>query len=75
MKGKERILIEFGKRLKKLRESKDMTQMDLAVEIESYPGYVSRLENGKAEPGLIILLGLAKALNCTPNELIDYTSL
>lgn len=75
MKRKERILIEFGKKLQKLRESRKMTQMDLAVEIDSYPGYVSRLENGKAEPGLLMLISLAKALGCTSDELINFTSL
>ena len=71
MKGKERILLDFGKRLLKLREAKKFTQMDLAVAIDSYPGYVSRLENGKAEPGLVMILSLAKALGCTPNELLS----
>lgn len=72
MKGKtkDEILSHFGKKLAKYREAKNMTQMDVAVAIESYPGYISRLENGKVEPGLFMILSLANALEITPNELI-----
>ncbi len=70
MKQKENILSKFGKRLAQYREARDMTQMDLAVAIESYPSYISRLENGKAEPGLIIILALTEALNITTSELL-----
>lgn len=72
MKGKtkEEILSNFGKKLAKYREAQNMTQMDVAVAIDSYPGYISRLENGKVEPGLFMILSLANALHITPNELI-----
>jgi transcriptional regulator with XRE-family HTH domain len=70
MKAKEEILLTFGKKLQKLRESKNFTQMDLAVKIDTYPNYISRLENGKSEPGLIIIKSLAHALGVTASELI-----
>ncbi|WP_423738048.1 helix-turn-helix domain-containing protein [Chitinophaga caseinilytica] len=74
-KGKEAILSDFGKRLAKYREARNMTQMDVAVVIESYPGYISRMENGKVEPGLFMILALAEALDITPNELIGSRSI
>ncbi len=69
-KGKEILLTKFGKNLAKYREARKMTQMDVAVAIEVYPGYISRLENGKVEPGLFLILALAEALEVTPNDLL-----
>ncbi|MET6999460.1 helix-turn-helix domain-containing protein [Chitinophaga defluvii] len=69
MKSKEQILSDFGKRLLKLREAKKITQMDLAVKVDSYPNYISKLENGKSEPGLVILKSLAAALGVTVSDL------
>lgn len=70
MKAKDKILLDFGERLQKLREAKNLTQMDLAVQIDTYPNYISRLENGKSEPGLIIIKSLAQALSVTVSELV-----
>lgn len=70
MKQEERILKEFGARLKKLRESKEWTQIDLAFRLKSSVSHVSKLENGHVEPGLLMLNRLAKILEC---ELIDLT--
>jgi transcriptional regulator with XRE-family HTH domain len=68
---KEHILKAFGNKLQKLRESKGLTQMDVAVAIDSYPNYISRLENGKAEPGLVIIRALVIALDCSATDLIE----
>lgn len=67
---KEELLANFGKNLARCRTAKNMTQMDVAVAIDSYPGYISRLENGKAEPGLFMIISLADALHVTTTELL-----
>jgi transcriptional regulator with XRE-family HTH domain len=70
MKSKVEILKTFSKKLKTLRESKELTQMDLAVSLDTTPGYISRLENGHTEPGITVLYTLAEALDCNPSDLL-----
>ncbi|MCW3465206.1 helix-turn-helix domain-containing protein [Chitinophaga nivalis] len=74
MKEKKDVLLAFGKRLQQLREARKLTQMDLAVHIETYPNYISRLENGKSEPGLMIMIALADALGVCISELTGTDS-
>ncbi len=68
---RESILRKFGKKLQKVREKNGFTQMGLAIEIESTPGYVSRLENGKIEPGLVTVLAIREALGCEWSDLLQ----
>ncbi|WP_415751043.1 helix-turn-helix domain-containing protein [Chitinophaga sp. LS1] len=70
MKSKVDILKVFGENLKALRQAKDLTQMDVAIALNSTPGYVSRLENGHNEPGLTVIYMLSEALECTPSDLL-----
>lgn len=73
MKQDEQIRKAFGKKLRKLREEKDWSQTDLGYEAEITPVYVSQMELGKVNPGLITIDRLAKALGCTPNDLMGYS--
>jgi transcriptional regulator with XRE-family HTH domain len=57
--------------IQKLRESKDMTQRDLAREAHVTPGYIAQLEMGIREnPSLKVLKKLAKALGVPVTELL-----
>jgi len=69
MKSKDQILGEFALRLRKFREAQKLSQMDLAVKVDSSPSYISRLETGRSEPGLYILSKLTKGLNVTLKDL------
>ncbi|SEW49743.1 helix-turn-helix domain-containing protein [Chitinophaga arvensicola] len=71
MRSKEQILIDFGNRLRKIRTSRELTQMDVAVKVDSYPNYISKLESGKSEPGLFLIIALANALNVPVKELME----
>lgn len=70
MKKDEHIKKEFGNRLRQLREKREWAQTDLAYEADIEPGYVSRLELGKANPSLTVIVALAMALECKLDELI-----
>ncbi|GAA0561395.1 helix-turn-helix domain-containing protein [Chitinophaga japonensis] len=70
MKQEERILKDFGKRLKAMREAKGWTQLDLAFPLKSSVSHVSKLENGHSEPGLLMLHRLAAILECTVPDLV-----
>lgn len=71
MKKGEHIRKAFGKRLRELREGRALTQTGLAYESEIEPGYVSRLELGKASPSLEVIVCLARSLGCQPGDLLN----
>lgn len=60
----------FGERLCQLRKERGWEQADL----EAYSGigrsHISRLENGKEEPGLYTLESLAGSFNLSVSELL-----
>ena len=41
------LAVDVGKRIKELRESREMTQEELAAEIDVSPRHISKVENGK----------------------------
>ena len=61
---------EMGKRLKKLREAKGVSQAALAEKAELSRGYLIRLEAGRQDPTLCTLERLAEALNVPLKKLI-----
>lgn len=69
----------FGKRLRTLRESRGLSQEDLANTVADQGGrltgkYVSDLERGLKAPTLTMLLKLSKALEASVSELLeDFT--
>jgi transcriptional regulator with XRE-family HTH domain len=82
--AKESINIEFyvkqfGINLKKIRESKNMTQFDLATAMndlssESYidKTTISRIENGRTNVTLITAIKLSLALQIDIKKLLDF---
>ena len=62
----------FGAMLKRIREAKGMTQVELAKRAKVAQGYVSALEAGaKKDPGLAVLKRLARALRVPVTELLE----
>ena len=61
-------------RLREMREKRGMTQVSLATAVGVAQGYISALENGLYSPSFEILIKLAKALNCSLDELVDMDS-
>jgi transcriptional regulator with XRE-family HTH domain len=58
--------------IQQLRESKGMTQRDLASKAKVTQGYVAQLEMGmKKNPSLAILKRLARALGVPVTELLE----
>ena len=60
----------FGTVLRARRLEANLTQEQLAFEAEIQRVYVSKLELGRAQPTLAMLLTLARALDCTASELV-----
>lgn len=64
--------IAFGKNLKKLREERNWTQMDLAVVSGLNETQISKIENGEYGPNLNSLRLLCNALGVYPKELFEF---
>jgi transcriptional regulator with XRE-family HTH domain len=58
----------FARRLKEVRELRQLSQGDLAAKIDKEAGLISHFETGRRAPSLLVLKRLADALQVT----IDY---
>lgn len=63
------VLILFGKRLKELRVSKKLTQIELAEISGLHPNYIGMVERGERNPSLINIEKLAKGLGVSLSEI------
>jgi len=61
---------EIGKHLRKVRESKDISQEQLSVKAGYYHTYVNKIEQGKYSPSLHTIWRLAHALNMSLDEFL-----
>lgn len=61
-------------KLREIRESRGMTQAALASLVCVAQGYISDLEKGKCLPSFDVLVRLAKALECSLDELVDVNA-
>ncbi len=62
----------FGENLKKLRNERGLSQEKLALLSELDDMQIYRIENGKVNPTISTLYTIAKALNVSPKELLDF---
>lgn len=67
------IVNRFADRLREIRRSSGMTQLDLARKAHVTEAYVGRLERGEAAPGIDLVDRLAVALGTTAADLLPTT--
>lgn len=69
---------KLGDRIKEARRQKGWTQAQLGAMVSSDAKYVSRIERGKSQPSLSMVVDIANALEKSPNYLLqdsaDYIS-
>jgi len=71
LKARERAILEFGPKLKELRNKSGLSQLEFARQVFVDPSYICKLENMKMPPpNRRVLLRMAKALRVSKNELI-----
>ena len=63
-------LVELGKIIKSKRESKGLTQLELAEKSDVDRNYIGMLERGERNPSYLSLLKIAKGLNIKVSNLI-----
>ena len=61
---------KLGERLKRIRTKKGISQGEIARRLEVDKGFVSNIENGKANPTLSTIAKLAKSLGVSVGELM-----
>ena len=69
---KSEILKIVGKRIKNLRESKGLSQVDLVGKMQGEidPTNISRIESGRTNPTIYTLYRISEALEVKISELI-----
>jgi len=67
------LQINVGKQIQKLRESKGISQQDLAAKCNFEKSNMSRLEAGRVNPTLSTLGKVANALDVTLAELFTFS--
>jgi transcriptional regulator with XRE-family HTH domain len=68
----EQVLNAFGKHLAKLRQSRGLTQKELAFRASMEVARVSRIERGVTNATLITLLSLANGLDMPVSKLVTF---
>lgn len=62
MLSKKEFTVEVGKRIKKFREEKGLSQEELAYGAGLYRTYIGHLENARYSPSAYILYKISKVL-------------
>lgn len=62
-------LVETGEKIRALRESRDMSQEQLALLLDTTKNSISKYENGQMEMKISMLYKLADLFGVTPNDL------
>lgn len=71
MKAKQNILVIFGKRVRELRKSKNLSQEELAFKADLHRTYIGMIERAEKNITLINIEKIAIALEVNIKELID----
>lgn len=71
------LLKTVGRKIKEIRESKGLTQVDLVGKIEGEidTTNISRIESGRTNPTIFTLYRIAIALEVSLKELLDIEEL
>ncbi|MFL5729760.1 MAG: helix-turn-helix domain-containing protein [Cytophagaceae bacterium] len=67
-----RIPLEFGKRVKEIRLSKNITQLDLASQLGIDIRQLRRIENGEGNTSLTTIYLLTEALQVNIEDLFNF---
>jgi transcriptional regulator with XRE-family HTH domain len=60
----------FGEVIRSCRKEKKISQERLALESDLQRSFISRMERGKAQPTLVTIFELSKALGVEPVQII-----
>ena len=72
---KNQLLIEFGKKIREIREQKKMSQLDLAMFINEDENKIESIEKGKCDLDILSLFAIAQAFNIKLAELLKIKNI
>lgn len=64
-------LLQFGERVKAVRQEQGLSQEDLADQADLHRNYISQIECGRRNLSLLNILKLARALKVSASKLIE----
>jgi transcriptional regulator with XRE-family HTH domain len=67
----DRLLAAFGRNVRKLREEQGLSQEKLATKASVDRAYLSGIESGARNPGVLTVAKLAKALGVSASVLME----
>lgn len=65
------VLVQLGKRIRALRDERDISQEELADRADIHRNYISQIEGGKRNVSFYNVVKIARALQVSPSGLID----
>ena len=65
-----KVMVALGKQIRQHRKAAGLTQGELAEKCGIYRPYLSRIENGTANPLLTVILAIADALKVPIDKLM-----
>lgn len=68
----QEFLESLGENIKRIRKEKHLTQMQLAVKIESHEQNIGRIERGEVNPTASTLYQIAQGLGVELRELVEF---
>ena len=63
------VYIKLGSNIRAIRESRKISQEELAFKVSSARNYIGCIERAEKYPSLAIILDIAEALNCSLMDL------
>jgi len=72
LKDYSKLKEKFGTHLKKIRENKGFSLLDVDRRCDLDESNISKIENGKVNIQLSTIFELAKGLGVEPKELLDF---
>ena len=66
-----KLLKTFGRSVRSLRKQRGLSQEDLAEAAKMSRNYVSDIERGVRNPGVLVLVAMSKALRVSLRELVE----
>lgn len=71
-KRNDKAIKAFGKRVKEIRKSKDVSQEELAYRCDLELSQIGRIERGVINTSISNVFLIAKALKIEPKDLFDF---
>ena len=68
----EDFLKQLGQRLKEIRQSKSMNQVDVCSRLNMDKTYLSAIENGRQNPSILTVKQILEAMNEDLGKLLDF---